>query len=264
MTDHLIPEAPNLNPEPEEEPKEVAEWLYKLAVAGHRLSKRKHEVSRIISSLPPRSVGSHLSKTLYEWLLTRKHTEKPTERKVLKVLNVLPRWPKTFQEKCAVLVAIHDCLNPKTLIATQELTDFNHLGANLQLHVAYMLLVTDVQSVTDAERKDYCRAVADVASECGADDIASEVMELTIEAEKRVEASQTGIQRPARDSPDVPRRTVICTSAAVQKFHVSRTTLRRLVSAGKLTDHRPEGCPSNQQFLLDEGELAARLPRKPT
>ena len=85
-------------------------------------------------------------------------------------------------------------------------------------------------------------------------------------AAKRKSQEDIGGEEPTATGRSVRRanKTIITSSVAAGRFHTSRTTLRRHVREGRLTDHRPSGHPSNAPLLLDEEELATRFPRKGT
>lgn len=54
---------------------------------------------------------------------------------------------------------------------------------------------------------------------------------------------------------------LISTCVAVQKFFVSRATLKRNVKDGELKSYRPSNSPKNQTHIFSEADIASRWPR---
>lgn len=55
---------------------------------------------------------------------------------------------------------------------------------------------------------------------------------------------------------------LIKANVAEDRYHVTRSTLKRAVRDGKLTDHRPKGHATNAPLLLDENEIAGSFQPK--
>ena len=55
---------------------------------------------------------------------------------------------------------------------------------------------------------------------------------------------------------------LVTTLVAVEKFRVSRATLKRYVHKGKLRSYRPDKCPRNAQHCFSMAELVSRFPTK--
>lgn len=53
------------------------------------------------------------------------------------------------------------------------------------------------------------------------------------------------------------------TPAILDRFYVSRSTLKRAVSDGRLNDFRPEGHAKNATYVLSEHEVSTLYPRRP-
>ena len=60
--------------------------------------------------------------------------------------------------------------------------------------------------------------------------------------------------------PDTP--ILIEIAAVIDRYHVSKPTVRRAVAEGRLTDHRPPRHAQNARLRLDEKEVAGLWPRR--
>lgn len=80
-------------------------------------------------------------------------------------------------------------------------------------------------------------------------------------------ATRARADSPASADPQVPERDTpkqIFLRVAVDKYHVSDTTIRDAVRKGELKDLRPRSAAKNSPLILDENEIAARWPLRGT
>ena len=151
----------------------------------------------------------------------------------------------SLEDRYAILAAIHDVALPGVRLVTPwSLEDRRRetLGSMSGWHLFEMHMghVCQLDESHEASLQVFLdEVVRDVAAHCRA-------------------AGQGGPQEEKPKPSDL-----IAIATALQKYHVSRTTIRRLMKAGKLTDYREPDHARNAKLVLSESELDRCFPRKP-